>query len=114
MTATLTTTAQAAKKTGYSQDHINKLIRENKVNGQKIGNAYAVDMQSLKAWKKSAKQTMKNNNWTNDLDLGRKSPAKQTKAQKNRRKLLTHMIGILECQNGKKYTIINDKIEVVK
>lgn len=44
------TTAQAAKLTGYNQNHLNRLIRQGKIKAQKIGTAWAIDKESLLAY----------------------------------------------------------------
>lgn len=42
------TSAEAAKQLGFSADHIRKLIRTGKMNGEKIGRNWIVHVEELK------------------------------------------------------------------
>lgn len=51
------TTVEAASISGYHPEHIRELIRDKKIVAVKKGNAWWVDLASLIAYAKAAKQT---------------------------------------------------------
>lgn len=46
----------AAKETGYSTPHISLLLRQGKVQGEKVGGIWLVDLESLQAYAESMKE----------------------------------------------------------
>jgi hypothetical protein len=52
--ADLITVAEAAAKSGYTEQHITRLLRQRKINGKKFGPVWLTSVEAVEVYRRSA------------------------------------------------------------